>query len=377
MSTNQATGNLRPAHDEGTGASPLVAICILNWNGWQDTLECLESVRNLSHTNYLVVVVDNGSLNESLEELRAWGIEHFQEQGAFVEYRREDARRGGEAGSEARLEQCASHQRLVLINNEENLGFNGGCNVVFRYALMRPQPAEYLFLLNNDATLDKDCLKQLIQVDQKTKAGIVGAVIKTRESGAMFFAGNRGSFPLLREFFSPLLTWPVAIPDPEKDFQPSFFSHGAGVLIRKDVLEAVHKSTGHYFDEAYFIYGGDDLDLSEHARKSGYSTVIANRALVYHGRASSSGGLSNPIVNYYPTRNRVRAARNLLPWPLRPFFHALHISWSTGRASYNLLKGRRRSALAIFRGLADGYRGVTGKWQYHDEEVQKWLAHQR
>lgn len=181
--------------------SARVIICILNWNGWQDTIECLESVRDLRYSNYLTVVVDNGSFNQSLEKLRAWGIEQLQEQGVFVEYRRDEAVRGGGAGSESRLEQCASKQRLVLINNEENLGFTGGCNVVFRYALMRPQRADYVFLVNNDATPEKDCLNHLIQVDQESNAGIVGAVIKSRESGEIFFAGNRGSFPLLREFF--------------------------------------------------------------------------------------------------------------------------------------------------------------------------------
>ena len=111
--------------------STRVVICILNWNGWQDTIECLESVLSMNYTNYLTVVADNGSMNESLEKLHAWGREHFKEQGAFVEYRREEALRGGEQGCETRLDQSPSSQRLVLIDNAENLGFNGGCNVIF------------------------------------------------------------------------------------------------------------------------------------------------------------------------------------------------------------------------------------------------------
>jgi len=352
-------------------SEPLVVICILNWNGWRDTIKCVESICQLRYTNYLAVVVDNGSLNESLERLRAWGKDHFPSPAAFVEYRRDQAVAGGEDSSEALLARCASSSRLVLIENQENLGFNGGCNLVFHYALTRSQPAEYVFLLNNDAVLTPDCLTHLIEADQKSQAGIVGAVIKNRENGEASSGGNRGSFPLVREFFWPLITWQAAVPDREKEFEPFFYVLGTARVMRRDVLEALHKSAGYYFDEASFIYG-DELEVMDRARKNGFATVVANRALVYHARCSSSGGLYNPIVNYYPTRNRVREARAMLPWYLRPGFHALHISWNTARALHNLRKGRRRSALAIFRGLIDGYRGVKGKWERHDEEVLLW-----
>src|SRR5579863_5824371 len=139
--------NTKPEHSRSSSdselSSLLVVISILNWNGWQNTLECLESVRNLCHTNYLIAVVENGSLNDSIEKLRAWGNEQFGK-GAFVEYSREQALRGGEAASEARIDKCASGQRMVLINNKENLGFTGGNNVVLQYAVMRRESADYV-----------------------------------------------------------------------------------------------------------------------------------------------------------------------------------------------------------------------------------------
>ncbi len=96
-------------------SAPLVAISILNWNSWRHTLECIGSVRQLEYPNYLIVVVENGSGNESLAELRAWAKAHFREGGAFVEYSREVAVAGGDAAMEQDLQRCGSFRRLVLI----------------------------------------------------------------------------------------------------------------------------------------------------------------------------------------------------------------------------------------------------------------------
>lgn len=351
-------------------SSPRVAISILNWNGWRDTIECLESVRNLSYTNYLTIVVDNGSGNESLEKLRDWGLEHCLQPGALVEYPREAALRGGDAASEARLEQCDSNQRLVLIRNEDNLGFTGGNNVALQYALRRPQPADYVFLLNNDATVDKDCLDHLIQAGRQARAGIMGAVIKDLESGQVFFTGWVGSFPLLRQFFSPLFSFRPGLPNPEQGYQLSYWVSGAGMLIARDVLAAMHKSTGHYLDDALFLYG-EELQFCGQARKLGYTTVAVSRAWVYHRQASASGGPANPILCYYTTRNRIRIAAHLLPWPLRVFFPAFNIPIALRDALVQMVASRPRSAKAILRGLVDGYRGVGGKWKFHDQEVRQ------
>jgi GT2 family glycosyltransferase len=356
--------------DQTTGfdakQSPRVVVSILNWRGWRDTIDCLASVRRLRYPNYLTVVVDNGSGEASLEELRAWARAHFQEGDAFVEYCREVALAGGDTAREESLERCASSRRLVLIDNAENLGFTGGNNVAIQYAFGRPQPADCILLLNNDATVEKDCLTRLLEAAQVGEAGIVGAVIKERQSGDIQFAGCVGSFPLLRQFFQPLWGFRTAVPSPGVEFQESFWVSGAAVLVRREVLEGVHRLTGHYLDDDLFLYW-EEVDFCGQARKLGYKSVVANRALVYHGEAASSGGRYNPIAYYYTNRNRVQVAGHLLPWPLRPLFHGINIPLCLGRAVKNLLRGRRDAARAILRGMFDGYWGISGKWKHHDE----------
>ncbi len=177
--------------------SPRVVISILNWNGWGDTIKCLESVRRLDYANYVTVLVDNGSTNDSTEKLR----EYLAAQRGYVEYTTEAALQGGSPGQETALEALSSKDRIILIRNRDNLGFAGGNNVAIQYGLRRPQAADFVFLLNNDATVDKDCLDHLIHAGFKAGAGIMGAVIKDTDTGHAYFTGWVGSFPLLRQFF--------------------------------------------------------------------------------------------------------------------------------------------------------------------------------
>ena len=180
---------------------PKVAISILNWNGWQDTIECLESVRGLRYTNYLTIVVDNGSWNDSVERIRAWAKQALPDQAAFVEYTRETALSGGNPSSEAQLDAAESPNRLVLIRNEESLGFTGGNNVAIQYALKRRGAAGYVMYLNNDAALHPDCLTELVSADRRAGAGIVGAVTRNRATGKLGFAGEAETYAVVRLFF--------------------------------------------------------------------------------------------------------------------------------------------------------------------------------
>jgi GT2 family glycosyltransferase len=194
---------------------PKVLISILNWNGWKDILECLESIRKLNYPNYLVSVADNGSADDSVERIKVWAEENLGPGHAFAEYRRETAIQGGVAQTEQALEHAPSAARLVLIRNPENLGFTGGHNVGIRYGLARPQPVDYVFLLNPDTELDRECLRVLVSVSQAADAGVVGAVM-TDHTGKVQFAG---SGPAFRHFFRVLTGQPV--PHSEAEFWDS------------------------------------------------------------------------------------------------------------------------------------------------------------
>src|SRR6266568_5938037 len=115
-------------------------IIILNWHGWQCTIECVESCKKLSYLNFRILVVDNGSTDGSEAILR----ERFPD--------------------------------VELLQTGANLGFAGGNNVGIRYAL--EQGAEYVWLLNNDTTVDADALSALVRMAEgDTKIGMAGSKI--------------------------------------------------------------------------------------------------------------------------------------------------------------------------------------------------------
>lgn len=110
--------------------SPKVAIIILNWNGWKDTIEYLESLYQITYPNYDVIVVDNGSEDESIEKIKEYAegkikveskfFEYFGENKPIkiIEYTRGEAETGG--GKEKEIVDLPSNKKLI-INDVRNI----------------------------------------------------------------------------------------------------------------------------------------------------------------------------------------------------------------------------------------------------------------
>src|SRR3970282_211531 len=103
---------------------PEVAVVILNWNGFSDTSECLDSLRRITYPSFKAIVIDNGSSGDEASALR----ERFPE--------------------------------ARVIASPKNLGFAGGCNLAIRQAA--DDEPEYVLLLNNDVTVDPRFLDGLV-----------------------------------------------------------------------------------------------------------------------------------------------------------------------------------------------------------------------
>ncbi len=119
--------------------TPKVSIIILNWNGWKDTIECINSIKKISYPNYEIIVVDNAS-----------------------------------KGNDSNILKKKFGNSIRLIKNKENYGFARGNNVAIKQVL-RENKSQYVLLLNNDTTVDKNFLTELVEVAEKDeKIAILG-----------------------------------------------------------------------------------------------------------------------------------------------------------------------------------------------------------
>ncbi|MBM4241657.1 MAG: glycosyltransferase, partial [Euryarchaeota archaeon] len=107
-----------------------VSIIILNWNGWKDTIECLESLFQINYPNYDVIVVDNASKDESIEKIREYCEGQIKVNTNFFKYQRdnepitifEPIKNELENTEKLRkdYEDLPSNKKLILIKNDKN-----------------------------------------------------------------------------------------------------------------------------------------------------------------------------------------------------------------------------------------------------------------
>ncbi len=287
--------------------TPRVFIIILQYNNSQDTIWCLNSVKELDYPVFETVVIDNGSHQEHLNNIKNFII--------------------GQAG-------------MKLLENKENLGYGGGNNTGINYALKNK--ADYVFILNNDAVILPDMLKKLVPpMESSENIGILGPAI--REEGRIVWGGAV-------KWLKPQLKHREKIPKQSKIYIP-----GAAMLIRKEVFKKIG-----LLDERYFLYF-EDADYSVKAKKAGYKLAIIPETVITHKVSSSAKKLGSPLILRYHIRNSLMFNSLRAPIAYR-FFVPL---WSLHIMAKQLIKLAFRinvqESKEILEGVLDFYKGKTGK----------------
>ena len=302
-----------------------VYIVILNWNGWADTLECLESVFRNDHPDYRVIVCDNNSQDNSLEYIKAWSeglldvlapvdnslrnysFPPVNKPISYTEYDRIEAEAGGKNNKK--------DERLVLISNKKNLGFAGGNNVGIRYALARGD-FDYIWLLNNDTVVKPDALSHMVhRMQEKPDAGTCGSTLvyyhKTGNLQALGGAAYNKWLALTKHIgmFQPP-AHPVDLHRVERKLD---YIIGASMLISKDFLRDVG-----LMSEDYFLYC-EEIDWAVRGKKR-FSLAYAPQSVVYHKEGATSGGSAlkpkekSLTTEYHTVRSRLLFTKKYFPW---------------------------------------------------------------
>jgi GT2 family glycosyltransferase len=152
------------------------------------------------------------------------------------------------------------------------------------------------------------------------------------------------------------------MPDAGVPYWDSLFVNGGAILVRREVLEAVRIGPQSYLDERLYLYW-EEVAFCHAAWDKGFRCQIVRAATVRHKVERTASGYQSPIWYYYSGRNRVLLSKELLSPPWRALFHLIHIPLRFA----SVAKHRYACARAVLWGMADGYRGVAGKWKYHDE----------
>ena len=175
-----------------TTSLPRVFTIVLNWNGWKDSIECLESNYRSSYREFEVVFVDNASTDGSLDEIRRWA----RAKNVSLKTEISLAGRGAATCPASSFEPGG----LTVIKTSENLGFSGGNNRGIEYALARG--ADLIFMLNND-----------IVVEERTLESLVRAILSRDNMGAVFplVLGLRGQVQVPVYLRPPQTFWEVLL----------------------------------------------------------------------------------------------------------------------------------------------------------------------
>jgi len=222
-----------------------LAIIVLNWNGADDTLNCVESLQQQT-LRPEIIIVDNNSSDDSVERFE----DHIKSQ-------KKDA--------------------PILIKNSQNFGFAGGINTGLIYA--KEHNFEYIGVLNPDAIADKKWCRALVdELSTHLDCGIATGIMQRRDGKTLDTTGD---------FYT---TW--GLPGPRNRDEPVknapskpgevFGATGGGAIYRAAIFDDIDM-----FDEDFFMYY-EDVDLSFRAQLAGWKVRFTPEAIAYHKVGASS-----------------------------------------------------------------------------------------
>lgn len=296
-----------------------VYIVLVNWNGWQDTIECLESVFRLDYPNFTVVVCDNASSDDSPAQIKSWaaGTTVVRAKNPalavlvepaiikpveWVEYDRVIAEAGGNPEIDA---------RLVLIQTGGNLGFAGGNNVGMRFALAHDD-CTHVWLLNNDTVVPTDSLTHLVARGATcAEVGMIGSTVLFYGKPDTVQALGGAQYSRLGASVSPigLMSSSATVALQSGNVEASLsYVFGASMLVTRRFLLSVGLMT-----EDYFLFF-EELDWAQRGASRGFRLGFAPASVVYHKAGASTGSADETeFAVYFMTRNRLLFIRRFSP----------------------------------------------------------------
>lgn len=286
-----------------------VVILILNWNSWQDTIECLESLYQIEYYNYQVIVVDNGSEDESLLKIKEYCDGKISIKSGFFRYNSNNKpieileftkieSEGIILKEIGKINNLQSDKKIIIIKNKKNYGFTKGNNIGIKFALKNLNP-EYILLLNNDTVVESKFLKELSNsVEKYPKVGFI--------SPKIYFYDYYGKKNIIQYAGAKQNLWFLKIKIKgifEEDkgqydyIEKTECPHGSCLLAKVEMIKEIG-----LLDEDFFSYR-EENDWCIRGYENGWESIYVPSSKIWHKGGKSSGGSLSPLSVFYMTRN--------------------------------------------------------------------------
>ncbi len=236
-----------------------VGIILVNYNGYEDTRECIDSINKITYPNYVIVVVDNNSNDNSLKRLKK-----------------------------------IESEKCIIVENKKNVGFSGGNNIGIEIA--RKYDCDYYLLLNNDTLVNCDFIEPLIKTahENNDNAVVTSKILYSYEKDKIWYAGGT---------FSKITGRTTHIGINVKDvgqynnIKKVSFVSGCCMLIPSKIIKKVG-----FLSEDYFLYC-EDLDYCCRVLVKGFDLIYNPTSVIYHKVNGSTSKVTDSCA-YYISRNK-------------------------------------------------------------------------
>ncbi len=297
-----------------------IGIVLLNYNGYEDTIQCIESLLKIYVPvelafEYTIIIVDNNSEDESVIRIKEWleegkGKYHFSNQCLPLSKKPLTYQHINSADSDilnGKKTESHSDYQITLIKNSQNQGFASGNNIGIKYALN--SGCSYIWILNNDTIVFPDSLHALISKAIKLERSkvLVGSVLYFHDRPDQIQAYGGGRFSYITGNSYSL------------KHKGNFDYLTAASLL---VPAAAFKEVG-LLDENFFMYW-EDTDFCVRAKKKGYHLAVADDSIVLHKHNSSTNRVNLTNSNFrdiHTARGAIRFYfKHMGPFAALPLF---------------------------------------------------------